>query len=149
MKKLDPYVLSEYQLNKDQFPIKNIILNRENNIWYEPILHKMRSWLAGRVQREIIFKKYYIESLKAIKPDIVHIHFGVPGLLLSSIIRELNIPFITSFYGTDLSKIPFLLGRTVYERNGLFENGQIFTAEGSVAKSALIDLGCPKKKLKY
>ena len=146
MKKLDPYVLSEYQLNKDQFPIKNIILNRENNIWYEPILHKMRSWLAVRVQREIIFKKYYIESLKAIKPDIVHIHFGVPGLLLSSIIRELNIPFITSFYGTDLSKIPFLLGRTVYERNGLFENGQIFTAEGSAAKSALINLGLLERK---
>ena len=44
-------------------------------------------------------------------------------------------------------KYDFLLGRDVYERNGLFENGQIFTAEGSVAKSALINLGCPKEKI--
>ncbi len=141
-----PYVLTEYQVNRDQFPIKNIILNRKPNSWYEPVLHKTRSWLAGKVQREFFFKNFYINSLKLINPDVVHIHFGVPGLLLSSIIKKLRFPLLTSFYGTDLSKIPFLLGKNVYEKNYLFENGQIFTAEGNQALGALTNLGCPKEK---
>jgi len=109
-------------------------------------LQKVRNWLAGKIKRELIFANYYLRELRRSRPDIVHIHFGAPALLLFREIKKLNLPLVTSFYGFDLSQLPYVLGQDVYERSGLFKFGQIFTGEGNVARSRLVELGCPDNK---
>tara|TARA_Y100001970_G_scaffold266245_1_gene354662 strand:- start:490 stop:1644 length:1155 start_codon:yes stop_codon:yes gene_type:complete len=143
--KYEPIIVSEHHINNDQFPVKNIIAHK-NNKELNFFLKKVRYWLAGKIQRELLFKNFYANSLKKINPNIVHIHFGVPGLMLSRLIKKLNLPFIVSFYGYDLSQIPNTLGNDIYKKNKLFENGSVFTAEGNHAKRKLIELGCPIEK---
>lgn len=146
LNKYKPIIITETQLNNDQFQVDNIIIHRTGKEWYEPAIRTFRNWLAGKIQREFVYRKFYLEALKKAKPHVVHIHFGVPGMMLSRLIKGLNLPFLVSFYGYDLSQIPSVLGEDVYIRNGLFNNGQIFTAEGSCAKQKLLELGCPKEK---
>jgi len=147
LQKYKPYIISEYQINNDQFPVENIITHRTGKEWYEPIIKTFRDWLAGKIQRELIYHRFYYNSLIKIKPNLVHIYFGAPGLLLYREIRKLKIPLIVSFLGFDISQLPAALGEDVYIRNKLFDNGKLFTVDGSNSKKRLIQLGCPPKKV--
>ena len=89
-KRYKPVVISEYQINKEQFPVEKIITHKKNKE-LNPLLKKCRYYLAGKIQRELIYNKFYRNSLSQIKPNIVHIHFGVPGLMLSRITKKLNL----------------------------------------------------------
>ena len=147
LKKYKPFIISEYQLNNTIFPVKNISTQRGKNKWFEPILQKIREWLTGKFEKEFFFNYYYLKTLKKINPEVVHVHFGFPGVLFSDMIKNLNFPLVVSFYGYDLSSVPFHFGQDIYSRKKLFLNGQIFTAEGQVAKERLVELGCPKEKV--
>ncbi|SVD85502.1 uncharacterized protein METZ01_LOCUS438356, partial [marine metagenome] len=127
--------------------VENIIIHRTGQEWYERIIKTFRDWLGGRIQRELIYNKFYYNALKKVRPQIVHIYFGAPGLLLYREIRKLNLPLIVSFLGYDLSQLTTALGEDVYIRNGLFQNGQLFTVDGNTAKERLIALGCPPEKV--
>ena len=85
----EPIIISELQLNKYQFPVEKIITHK-NKKELNLILKKIRYWLAGKIQRELIFNNFYTNSLKKVSPDVVHIHFGVPGMMLSRLIKKLN-----------------------------------------------------------
>jgi len=146
LQRYTPIVITEYQINHNLFPVENIISHRSGNGRYEQGLAVFRSLLAGRIQRELFMGRFYKKALKESVADVVHIHFGVPGLMLRHITHRLKLPVLVSFYGYDLSQTPQLLGEDVYKRNGLFENGQIFTAEGNCARQRLIELGCPENK---
>ena len=63
-----------------EFPVKNIVIQRKNDAFYEPFLITIRNWLHGRIQREIFFKHFYYKAIRNTNPDIVHIHFGFPGI---------------------------------------------------------------------
>ena len=107
LKKYEPFIISECQLNNEIFPIKNIFTQRKSNIWYEPILLFFRNWLIGKFRKDFFYKSYYLNTLKKVNPDVVHIHFGFPGILFSNMIKALKLPLVVSFYGYDLSSIPF------------------------------------------
>jgi colanic acid/amylovoran biosynthesis glycosyltransferase len=54
---------------------------------------------------------------------------------------------ITSFYGADVSEAPRdAVWRERYER--LFEEGELFLAEGRAMEQALLALGCPARKIR-
>ncbi len=55
LKKYKPIIISEYQQNREQFPIKNIIVQRKENLFYEPCLVTLRNWLSGKIQKEFFF----------------------------------------------------------------------------------------------
>ena len=76
LKSFETHVITETHINSDQFPFKKITVHRDSNKWYDSLLHFSRSWLAGKIQSEIIFNSFYFRSLKKINPDIVHFHFG-------------------------------------------------------------------------
>lgn len=74
--------------------------------------------------------------------DLVHAHFGLLGARAVVLKRRLGIPLITSFYGVDASKQAKEPGNQKLFRM-LFEEGDLFLAEGTAMKCRLIDLGCP------
>lgn len=89
---------------------------------------------------------YLIIPFLGKKFDIVHCHFG-PNGNIGIKLKELGISgrFITSFHGYDISRIPQSEGRDVY--NGLFEKGDLFTANTNFTKQQIMKLGCPEKKI--
>jgi colanic acid/amylovoran biosynthesis glycosyltransferase len=86
----------------------------------------------------------YAAAVKSVQPSVVHAHYGPMGYVLS---RDETIPgpFVTSFYGYDISMLPRNpFWKDAYAR--LFERGAGFIVEGSHMKQTLIDLGCEPKK---
>ena len=147
LKRYKPYIIAEYQQNDEVFPVNNIITHRSENLFFESFLKHLRNWLYSKTQKELFFKNFYCNALKTVQADLVHIHFGAPAILLSKIVYELKIPFIVSFYGYDLSSMPYTLGKDIYTKNNLFKIGKFFTVEGKHAMKSLIKLGCPKEKI--
>jgi colanic acid/amylovoran biosynthesis glycosyltransferase len=86
--------------------------------------------------------------LKAWRPDIIHAHFGPRGWKSLDLKRRLNVPLVTSFYGYDAWRLP-KENQAWHERfQELFEEGDIFLAEGPAMRQRLIDIGCPEYKVK-
>jgi len=148
LKRYEPVIISETQINDNIFPVKNIIVQRSKDFYFENLLRHTRNWLYGKIQKEIFFKKFYTNALNTANSDVVHIHFGAPAILYSKIVEKLKLPLIVSFYGYDLSSLPYTLGKDIYMKNNLFDIGQIFTAEGEYALNKLVNLGCPKEKVR-
>jgi len=79
--------------------------------------------------------------------SLLHAHFGLLGVRTLFLKEKLDIPLITSFYGVDASR----QARDPRYRKGfktLFEEGDLFLAEGSAMKRRLIDLGCSPGKIR-
>lgn len=80
------------------------------------------------------------------KPDLIHAHFGYDSFKLLSISRKTGLPLITSFYGSDVSRLPTQWGwKARYRR--LAEHGAAFIAATDFMKKQLIQLGFPEKKI--
>jgi colanic acid/amylovoran biosynthesis glycosyltransferase len=82
------------------------------------------------------------------RPAIIHAHFGMRGFECLALKQSLDVPLVTSFYGYDAWRVPqsepVWLSR--YER--LFATGDAFLVEGPAMSKRLIDLGCPRDKIR-
>jgi colanic acid/amylovoran biosynthesis glycosyltransferase len=82
------------------------------------------------------------------RPKIIHAHFGTRGFECLGLRQSLDIPLVTSFYGYDAWMLPqtdpVWLSR--YER--LFADGDAFLVEGPAMCKRLMDLGCPREKIR-
>ena len=82
------------------------------------------------------------------RPATIHAHFGMRGFECLDLKESLDIPLVTSFYGYDAWMLPqtdpVWLSR--YER--LFAEGDAFLVEGPAMCKRLIDLGCPREKIR-
>lgn len=77
---------------------------------------------------------------------LIHAHFGHIGFRSLKLKRRFGIPLITTFYGSDASKLP---RKRRWKKNYriLFKEGDLFLVEGNNMRSKLIELGCPKEKI--
>ncbi len=88
----------------------------------------------------------YCKALGELKPDLVHAHFGPDGCKVMYACEQLNIPFVVSFYGYDLSQL-------VTERFWQEAYRELFArAAGVIALSEdfrrrLLGIGCPAEKI--
>ena len=81
------------------------------------------------------------------KADLIHAHFGQEGFRCLAARREAGIPLVTTFYGLDVSALPKVpKWRKRFDR--LFDEGDLFLAEGPHMASSLVDLGCPEEKVR-
>jgi colanic acid/amylovoran biosynthesis glycosyltransferase len=78
--------------------------------------------------------------------DVLHAHFGRAGYYALPLIREWNIPLITSFYGYDVSEYPsrFPIWREYYRQ--LFDAGSYMLCLGQKMQRNIIELGCDPEK---
>jgi colanic acid/amylovoran biosynthesis glycosyltransferase len=129
----NPIVLCDALLNRDEFP--------ELEVW---CLH----WsFARRVWRRITDNRYYPseqQKLKRLAPCVVHSHFGGDAVYDYKLHRNLDVPWVVSFYGADV----YERSEAKHERYAhLFEEATRVLALGPVMKKQLAQLGCPEKKI--
>lgn len=88
------------------------------------------------------------KAIKSFKPDIIHCHFGNAGIAMMNFCNKFKIatPYVTSFYGYDISSLPVTDKR--YRRNldKLWTKAPAFFAEGPELAKKGIALGCEPSK---
>jgi len=87
-------------------------------------------------------------AIEAFKPDIIHCHFGNAGLMMMEFDRKFkkNIPYVTSFYGYDISSLPFLDKKYRKKLLKLWRHGSAFFAEGPELLKKIVALGGAETK---
>jgi colanic acid/amylovoran biosynthesis glycosyltransferase len=120
----------------------------------EPVLLG-RSGMLGALDREI-FKHLGVlppvPDLRAMRPRLVHAHFGRGGALALPIARSLGIPLVVSFYGGDATKSRHYerhLLPAIYKRRlpALQRDAALFICVSHFIRDQLIARGFPGEKL--
>jgi len=76
-------------------------------------------------------RKSYLEKIESFRPDIIHAHYGLSGLLANT---QRKIPVVTTYHGSDINKLSlFLLSRM----NMMLSAHNIFVSEKNRSKSDL------------
>lgn len=90
----------------------------------------------------------YKEGINRYQPRILHSHFGDRAWFDIPIVEKFSLRQIVTFYGYDLSLLPNK--RPVWKKRyrGLFERADQFLCEGPFMAQSLVDLGCPKEKVR-
>jgi colanic acid/amylovoran biosynthesis glycosyltransferase len=109
----------------------------------------------GAIDREA-FKHFGVlppvPDLRAVRPKLVHAHFGRGGALALPIARALKVPLVVSFYGADATKDKQYRRRfppTVFQRRlrALQNEAVRFLCVSGFIKEQLIARGFPPEKL--
>jgi len=87
-----------------------------------------------------------LQYLKSEKPDVLHAHFGLQGLMAWPETRKLNIPLVVSFHGYDAFRLP-QNSIWLVKLQRLFQEAAAITVVSNFMKEHLITLGCPPEKL--
>lgn len=78
--------------------------------------------------------------------SLLHAHFGTWGTYILPVKKSLRVPLVVTFYGLDMSVMPRrAVWRNRYQK--LWEQTDLFLAEGPHMMSELIELGAPRKKV--
>jgi colanic acid/amylovoran biosynthesis glycosyltransferase len=133
-------VLCHSRANPDEFPFPRVhVVPRATS------RRTMEWWLAASIERaggRTAWRRRVETLLATLAPDVVHAHFGPIGCELVSITTAMRIPLVTSLYGVDAAVLPHLpQWRKRYAR--LFENGELFLAEGPEMRRKIIAAGAP------
>jgi colanic acid/amylovoran biosynthesis glycosyltransferase len=85
--------------------------------------------------------------MAAVKPDLLHAHFGYVAWGYLAAAHAQGIPLVATFYGVDACMLP---RRGAWRRRyaALFEYGAAFIAEGPFLAKTLEALGCPAGKIR-
>jgi colanic acid/amylovoran biosynthesis glycosyltransferase len=124
----------------DGFPLNNLRCLREDLTYFPLLLN--RAWNK-------FFHRYpqFLLWLLKDRANLIHAHFGPSGDYILPYAKLLNIPLITSFYGYDAYLFPQEQPRRCARYKELFQQGQLFLAEGPAMQRKLIELGCPPEKI--
>lgn len=136
-----PVVVCDAKTNTHDFPLADVHANTELRFaaLYE---------LANKVHRRMAYSNWpgtYAGVARAYRPQLIHAHFGDRGVLMLQLAKQLKVPLVTTFYGYDVSTLP-REPRWVPRLKWLFEEGQLFLAEGPYMRDRLIELGCAPEK---
>jgi len=91
-------------------------------------------------------QNYFLNQLTALKPSLIHAHYGPTGFLAVSLATRLNLPLVVSFYGSDAYSLP----TTKFWRDRylqLFSKVNLILSKGPTMTNKLIDTGCPSQKV--
>lgn len=110
----------------------------------------------GAIDRAL-FKQFGVvprrPNLAALRPRLVHAHFGRGGALALPIARALNIPLVVTFHGGDATKEKHYnpgLVPTIFQRrlDALKEEAVLFICVSDYIRDRLIARGFPPSKLR-
>ena len=94
------------------------------------------------------------KKVAAIRPVLVHAHFGSGGALILPTARRSALPLIVTFHGSDAamsdywsSKSHYSQARYVRRRSELIEYGALFLAVSNFVKQKLLASGFPDRKV--
>jgi colanic acid/amylovoran biosynthesis glycosyltransferase len=113
---------------------------------------------AGKV-REIFFKLFgkapnLVERLRTLDPVLVHAHFGPDGLRALPLAREIGVPLIVTFHGSDATmvrprrnEVPFGHRRYLANKAVLQRGASLFLAVSDFIRGKLLQQNFPPEKV--
>lgn len=133
-------VLCQSRAHEEEFPFPRL------HVHAKPLTKRRAGWwLDASIEHATgrsPWRRAVESTLREIRPDVVHAHFGPTGCDLVDITRTLAIPLVTSLYGVDAAVLPYLpRWREKYAR--LFRGGELFLAEGPEMRKKIIAAGAP------
>jgi len=120
--------------------IASNFLYRENRIFKS--LNFFKNGRSSLSLRNVFIVDHFINN----RYDLIHCHFGQVAnnyIFLKEIFPE--IIFVATFHGYDLSVLPRIFGRNVFDK--LFSEADLITAGSDYAREKLIALGADEKKV--
>lgn len=139
---IESHVICERTDHLDQFPFNNLV-STDNDLTLWRLLGS-RSWSVRQWRR-----KYRLNiMIKRCHAQLLHSHFGDYGCSNIAFANHFGLNHIVTFYGYDVSRIPQVdpVWREKYKE--LFSTAQLFLCEGPHLGHCLVELGCPKEKIK-
>lgn len=136
-----PVVVCDEKSNANDFPLGDVHANTELPL---PGVHSLINRAARRFQYSN-WSGTYANVMRTYQPRLIHAHFGDRGVLMLGTAKKYGVPLVTTFYGYDVSKLP-LEEKWQPRLRWLFEEGDMFLAEGPHMRDRLIELGCPAEK---
>lgn len=137
-----PIVYTRKTQNLDLFPLDNI---RSLNL--KPGLASLKNMVEKGGNKLLGYYPSFARFLRQDNPSLIHAHFGHTGYNCLGLKKYGRLLMITTFYGYDVSYLPSQIPKWKKRYKELFQEGQLFLAEGNYMKKELIDLGCPEKKI--
>jgi colanic acid/amylovoran biosynthesis glycosyltransferase len=138
LRNFEPLILAAEWNNPDAFPLKN-----GEMLSSRPVKSRFASFLARLRGRFAPFDYSPCnQELEKYSIDIVHAHYGYRAVVAMEFMEKLRLPFITTFYGYDLSQKKYLK-RAMEGYKKLFLKGDAFLIEGPAMREKLCRMGCP------
>lgn len=132
--------MAQSTINLDKFPTQNVYSILKRSI-VSKILNMVHIKLTGSYPT-----RYFEKIIKENNVKLLHAHFGTEGVRYLKLKKNLDLPIITTFYGSDVSMNP---KKSYWKKQyiRLFQEGDLFLTEGNNMKQELIKLGCPENKI--
>lgn len=141
LKDWESVVVANHKQNLDALDWKPPVYSREDELPFViRAVDSLAMWMIG------YYPSFYFKLRKE-KVDLVHAHFGPMGYLSSDLVKALDVPLVTTFYGYDASLLPHQDPKWKSRYQRLFDRGSQFLVEGPAMKKKLEALGCPPDKI--
>lgn len=102
-----------------------------------------RAWRLSWFQ----FERFVVRHAQAVRPDVLHAHFGTTGWKISRLAERLRIPLVVNFYGVDVSEV-IRDARWQRRYQAMFRRAAKIVVLCDAAAERLATLGCPSTKLR-
>ncbi len=149
-----PVVFTGSWQNRNIFPVSDLQM-LEGIVWPKGFLPRFR-WRLSRSffyrnvgvasAMELRLTDALVRAIRKWRPAVLHAHFGDDGIAAIDAVRETNCPFVTTFYGYDISADAVGIDMKDSYRK-LFRTADRFLVEGPHMKQLAIDAGCPAERL--
>lgn len=121
-----------------------------------PALHALSGeprWrqIWDRGLRKIGFRhhlSYHVRVGRAVRAQLLHSHWGNVGWANMGAARALAVPHVVTFYGKDVNFLPVTQPVWRERYHDLFTQVAAVVCEGPFMGERLIDLGCPREKVR-
>lgn len=147
---VDNHVVTFDRRNPQSRPFRKVTLVERPGFWHpRRLLYRSLAALGTRepfTSDWPILRDRLRDVVRTLGPDLVHAHFGPQGVLISDVVRELDVPLVVTFYGYDISSLPAsTFWREAYET--LWSTCGSFTVLSREMQERTEELGCPADKI--
>jgi len=143
---VDNHVVATRRVNPDERPFENVTVVPWPALWNPRRMgHRLLEELGLDGALESSWRELWPgaeEAIERIAPDVLHAHFGRPGVKAVPIAEQLDLPLVVTFYGYDISKLPReRRWREAYE--SIWHRAQAVVVLSEDMKEAAVRLGAP------
>jgi len=145
------HIVCERTACLEQFNLPNIHARNQIHPWryaFEERVQRWLGWKRCRAFRDRHAESFLVRQAKRHGAQLLHSHFGTVGWANLNAARRAGVKHITTFYGVDVSMYPRQYPALKKQYRDLFEAADLFLCEGPHMARCVVDLGCPKEKVR-
>jgi colanic acid/amylovoran biosynthesis glycosyltransferase len=139
---IDSHVICSELQNLEQFSLPHIHRVVPASEWEARYLAlRRRCGLSDYLPR-------MFDQLRALRPDLLHVHFGDHAWSLRKLSARLRVPLVATFYGYDVEMLPAQDARWRERYRELFLQVRLVLCEGPHMAKRIRELGCEASKVR-